>query len=743
MLARFLQQIYSSVGVVFRTFRAFFTRQFMGVRARIRRITSFSRQAARLIPKAMSSLAVAGQKPSSRKDFIETKRLFVAKSLLVMLVVGLVVLILFLYFIAWPWLVSRFFTAHLYQEDDKLPAYNGRVVVYHDEEKTIPKLEGKLTEGLAQGEGSEYDEDGLLAYEGSFVDGKRQGTGRLYEAGVLCYEGQFAAGLPDGQGTAFYPSGSQEYSGAFSQGVYEGEGTLYYEDGQVRYKGQFSNGSFEGQGRLYQEDGTLLYEGNFQEGTYSGEGKLHLSSGLRLEAEFEDGVPVGEVSIYRQGKINYQGEVEDLVPNGLGTLYASDGTPIYTGPMAQGFPDYRQLLQLTGEDIRAVFAEAKLEETPEETGFSIRNEALGVTFFCSYKTEESDPQVQEIYCYNQQADSFAQAMPWESREDFERQVAVEETLDGEETTAFLADTPFRDGPYTADVYALSGCTLRGWSQEEDPEEWCMVQWSAAAETAAGGETAEEDQPEEPGFLDDLLTGLEDQEEDGTIPSGSGAVETGGETFTPNRDDPTQEELSPVVDYYLQVETVWELANQLSLKQSLLQLLEEQDRMGKGDPQLLEELQTQVPQLEVRAGQAVVERERLELENRELESLEYSGIITALLHSPAEFGQAALQAANASRKDELQLTELELAWKTAQQAKAAYEKAEAAAQKAETDYKTGAVDEIAWKQAQCAQSEAVVQLHQAIHDYAKAALAFNTAVDGYLSAQYGWDQLLDQ
>ena len=126
--------MFNSCGVVFRTFRAFFMRQFMGVRARISRVTSFSRQAALLIPKAMSSLAVAGQKPSSRKDFIETKRLFVAKSLLVMLAAGIVVLGLFAYFIAWPWLVSRFFTAQLYCQDTRLPTYSGRVAVYYDEE---------------------------------------------------------------------------------------------------------------------------------------------------------------------------------------------------------------------------------------------------------------------------------------------------------------------------------------------------------------------------------------------------------------------------------------------------------------------------------------------------------------------------------------------------------------------------------------------------------------------------------
>ena len=44
MIARFFQQLLNSCGLVFRTFRAFLTRQVVGLRARIRRVTSLSRQ---------------------------------------------------------------------------------------------------------------------------------------------------------------------------------------------------------------------------------------------------------------------------------------------------------------------------------------------------------------------------------------------------------------------------------------------------------------------------------------------------------------------------------------------------------------------------------------------------------------------------------------------------------------------------------------------------------------------------
>ena len=177
MIARFFQQLLNSCGLVFRTFRAFLTRQVVGLRARIRRVTSLSRQAVRLVPKAMSTVAVAGKKPTKREDFVETKRLFVAKSLLIMLVLGLIAFGLLFYFVIWPWLVRMFFTARLYQNDEAVATYSGKVVVCYDEEKDMPMLQGKMEDGMIQGQGKAYDEAGRVQYEGAFVNGLYEGKG--------------------------------------------------------------------------------------------------------------------------------------------------------------------------------------------------------------------------------------------------------------------------------------------------------------------------------------------------------------------------------------------------------------------------------------------------------------------------------------------------------------------------------------------------------------------------------------
>ena len=242
-----MNQMSRTVGVFFRTIRAFFNRRIMAVSTYLRRVTNFSRHAMKVATNSMQTVASAVKKPTRREDYVETSQLFIAKSFLIKMALLLAALGLIGYFLVWPFILSHFFTVRFYVQDSRVPDWSGRVIVFSDPEKTLPLYAGRLEEGVLQGRGEDYDENGLLAYEGQFLDGVRSGEGTAYEDGVLCYEGQFAGGLYEGRGRR-YQDGALAYEGSFAAGVASGEGVAYYPNGQEAYRGQFANDLYEGQG---------------------------------------------------------------------------------------------------------------------------------------------------------------------------------------------------------------------------------------------------------------------------------------------------------------------------------------------------------------------------------------------------------------------------------------------------------------------------------------------------------------
>ena len=62
----FFNQITRSVGVFFRTIRAFFVRRFVGITTRLRQMTNISRNATRAANATLQAAAAATNKPTQR-----------------------------------------------------------------------------------------------------------------------------------------------------------------------------------------------------------------------------------------------------------------------------------------------------------------------------------------------------------------------------------------------------------------------------------------------------------------------------------------------------------------------------------------------------------------------------------------------------------------------------------------------------------------------------------------------------
>lgn len=110
MLNYLFSQLTRSLGVFFRTIRAFFSRKLVSITARLRRLTSFSRNAMKVATGSLQAAATAMKKPTKRDDYVETERLFISKAFLIKLLLVLAALGLIFYFLVWPFILSHFMT---------------------------------------------------------------------------------------------------------------------------------------------------------------------------------------------------------------------------------------------------------------------------------------------------------------------------------------------------------------------------------------------------------------------------------------------------------------------------------------------------------------------------------------------------------------------------------------------------------------------------------------------------------
>ena len=365
-----LWQLFNKLGmagmVFFRTIRAFFNRRISAIYARFRQMTNVSRGATKLATTSIQNAAVITQKPTKREDYIEAGSLLVSKSFIIKIIIAIVVAILLVYFVIWPFVLSHFLTAKFYMEDRKIESWNGRVIVYSDKKKTIPLYSGKLEDGKLEGKGKEFDEDGILSYEGEFVAGVRSGQGTSYENGVMIYKGEFAEGIASGKGTAYdHKTGVMTYQGDFSEGLPEGTGKAY-------------------------KNGAMVYQGEFSAGKYNGKGVLYPAEGEELDATFKDGVPDGTVTWSKSGKTYYQGEWDSGRPEGYGTLYSKSGKTLYQGQMLGGTLDGTWLLSLTLDELKEALGDAQTSSSRENAQFFLLSSPeLGLVARCSYQTEET------------------------------------------------------------------------------------------------------------------------------------------------------------------------------------------------------------------------------------------------------------------------------------------------------------------------------------------------------------------
>lgn len=354
-----IKRIFSSIQMMGRVLKNLLLRPFRIVKNKVTSMLSGGR-AATALPGVVKKLPkILKTKPEKAEDYFDWGSIYVAKSLVVLIVVLLIVIPLLYIFILHPLLTSWFWVKDFQENDAAIAGYNGRVRVYYDADFKDLHFEGRLSDGKPIEDGTAYYENGRPHYDGSFEDGAFSGQGILYyEDGSVCYRGSFEDGDYNGVGyltkedgkvySGTFENGKLEgsgsitvdeklyYSGDFSDNVPEGSGKQYYPSGEVRYSGAFSNGVPHGMAMEYTENGTVKYNGMFTQGLYNGEGVLYTDNGMKLySGSFEMGRYSGTGTAYNESGKLYSGEFENGLYNGTGTLYGSDGS-IITGSFTDG-----------------------------------------------------------------------------------------------------------------------------------------------------------------------------------------------------------------------------------------------------------------------------------------------------------------------------------------------------------------------------------------------------------------------
>jgi len=102
-------------------------------------------------------------------------------------------------------------------------------------------------------------------YDGSWVEGLRQGQGRIKMNAGTTYEGGFFRHQYHGQGLLKLQNGTY-YDGQFVKGQIHGPGFRTFADGSI-YEGSFVQGDCHGTGRWFSNsNGGWLFDGVFNHG---------------------------------------------------------------------------------------------------------------------------------------------------------------------------------------------------------------------------------------------------------------------------------------------------------------------------------------------------------------------------------------------------------------------------------------------------------------------------------------------
>ena len=140
---------------------------------------------------------------------------------------------------------------------------NGRIIKFYQINNRFEcdYLNGKISNI------KEYNYQGLLIFEGEYINGNKNGKVKEYKDGnKLIFEGEYLNGIKNGKCIEYEELDTNKFSKIkceYINGQINGKVEEYWDNDILKFEGEYINGKKIGKGKNYDINGNLLFEGEY------------------------------------------------------------------------------------------------------------------------------------------------------------------------------------------------------------------------------------------------------------------------------------------------------------------------------------------------------------------------------------------------------------------------------------------------------------------------------------------------
>ncbi|KAF4320406.1 hypothetical protein BBO99_00005768 [Phytophthora kernoviae] len=173
-------------------------------------------------------------------------------------------------------------------EDEKYLRREGEVKITYANGDTFEGTIGadRLKHGTGKYTWNKRDDDGESTFEGTYVNGSKNGLGKMTFANEDVYHGEWKADKMTGEGSYMYANGDI-FSGKFESGIRSGKGTYEFAADKSLFVGEWADNTITDGKWVFKDGGS--YVGRFENGNPIGNCMLKFPSGLQQDGEYIKG----------------------------------------------------------------------------------------------------------------------------------------------------------------------------------------------------------------------------------------------------------------------------------------------------------------------------------------------------------------------------------------------------------------------------------------------------------------------